>query len=150
MGFIHRQHLGADFVASAADYGAEECIFSQIRSHTLKFPPPGEIPESGISTPEERSQREKHTNRHSTTGQSKTTNSHPEKTAMLDSLLHRFFAPGSSDKQAKAGKPGEQVSQETAFTREADVEGWVFLAEERHSEPGSKTRSYADVVAGRT
>ncbi|KAE9024644.1 hypothetical protein PF005_g4164 [Phytophthora fragariae] len=71
---------------------------------------------------------------------------------MLDSLLQRFFAPGSShSKEGKAAdKPGEQVSQETAFTREADVEGWVFLAEERHSEPGSGARSYADVVAGRT
>ncbi|CAH0482527.1 unnamed protein product [Peronospora belbahrii] len=47
-------------------------------------------------------------------------------------------------------KSSEQVSQQTVFTREADVEGWVFLAEERHSQPGSKTRSYADVVAGRT
>lgn len=71
---------------------------------------------------------------------------------MLDSLLHRFFAHDSTpSKEGNApSKPGEQVSQETAFTREADVEGWVFLAEERHSEPGSKTRSYADVVAGRT
>ncbi|EGZ17374.1 hypothetical protein PHYSODRAFT_354574 [Phytophthora sojae] len=68
---------------------------------------------------------------------------------MLDSLLHRFFAPGAKEGKA-ADKPGEQVSQETAFTREADVEGWVFLAQERHSEPGSKARSYADVVAGRT
>ncbi|KAG6623666.1 uncharacterized protein IUM83_01801 [Phytophthora cinnamomi] len=69
---------------------------------------------------------------------------------MLDSLLHRFFAPGAKATDKPGDKPGEQVSQETAFTREADVEGWVFLAEERHSEPGSKPRSYADVVAGRT
>ncbi|KAF1773849.1 hypothetical protein GQ600_2189 [Phytophthora cactorum] len=71
---------------------------------------------------------------------------------MLDSILNRFFGPGctSQDRQL-IDKPSEQVSQETAFTREADVEGWVFLAEERHLDPGSKTRSYADVVAtGRT
>ncbi|KAG2781176.1 hypothetical protein JG687_00011793 [Phytophthora cactorum] len=72
---------------------------------------------------------------------------------MLDSILNRFFGPGcTSDKTGSSSdKPSEQVSQETAFTREADVEGWVFLAEERHLDPGSKTRSYADVVAtGRT
>lgn len=67
---------------------------------------------------------------------------------MLDSILNRFFGPGSTpDKTSSTSdKPGEQVSQETAFTREADVEGWVFLAEERRPESGSKTRSYADVV----
>ena len=71
---------------------------------------------------------------------------------MLDSLLQRFFAHTST-----AGKEDDnpnqsalQASQETVFTREAEVEGWVFLAEERHSAPGIKTRSYADVVAGRT
>ncbi|KAH7484510.1 hypothetical protein PRIC1_003820 [Phytophthora ramorum] len=74
---------------------------------------------------------------------------------MLDSLLTRFFTNGSTSSaqngKTAASKPGEQVSQETAFTRAADVEGWVFLAEERHSESSdSKARSYADVVAGRT
>ncbi|RLN71964.1 hypothetical protein BBJ28_00014278 [Nothophytophthora sp. Chile5] len=72
---------------------------------------------------------------------------------MLDSLLHRFFAHGST--AGKEGKPandvGGQVSQETAFTREADVEGWVFLAEEAQATAsGGKTRTYADVVAGRS
>jgi hypothetical protein len=71
---------------------------------------------------------------------------------MLDSLLHRFFAQNSIPGKLRSSdaKRSEQVSQATVFTREADVEGWVFLAEERHSEPGSKARSYADVVAGRT
>ncbi|ETI45494.1 hypothetical protein F442_09827 [Phytophthora nicotianae P10297] len=64
---------------------------------------------------------------------------------MLDSLLNRFFGPDKPS--SSSDKPGEQVSQETAFTREADVEGWVFLAEERHTVPGSKVRTYADVVA---
>uniref|UniRef100_A0AAV1TML8 Uncharacterized protein n=1 Tax=Peronospora matthiolae TaxID=2874970 RepID=A0AAV1TML8_9STRA len=72
---------------------------------------------------------------------------------MLDSLLQRFLAracPADKEDDTHHESAAQQVSQETAFTREADVEGWVFLAEERHSEPGSKTRSYADVVAGRT
>ncbi|KAG7393223.1 hypothetical protein PHYPSEUDO_011228 [Phytophthora pseudosyringae] len=83
------------------------------------------------------------------TKRSRAKTTHYQRPTMLESFLHRYFAPGSSPgKAANApGKSGEQVSQETAFTREADVEGWVFLAEERHSEPGSKARSYADVVA---
>ncbi|KAG7400816.1 hypothetical protein PHYBOEH_004330 [Phytophthora boehmeriae] len=54
---------------------------------------------------------------------------------MLDTLLHRIFIHGSSSprKESKAEDARGQVSQETAFTREADVDGWVFLAEERHS-----------------
>ncbi|KAG1704103.1 hypothetical protein DVH05_006116 [Phytophthora capsici] len=77
---------------------------------------------------------------------------HYQAPAMLDSLLQRFFVHGrTSSKPSRATKNCDQVSQETPFTREADVDGWVFLAEERHSEPGSKTRTYADVVAtGRT
>ena len=72
---------------------------------------------------------------------------------MLDSLLQRFFAhafPAGKEDDTHHKSAAQQVSQKTAFTREADVEGWVFLAEDRHSESGSKTRSYADVVAGRT
>lgn len=68
---------------------------------------------------------------------------------MLDSLLHRIFDHGASSKTRKGGDARGQVSQETAYTREADVDGWVLLAEERHSAT-DKTRTYADVVAGRT
>ena len=72
---------------------------------------------------------------------------------MLDSILHCFFAHsstfGKEDISSSRTKPTEQMSQETTFTREADVEGWVFLAEERRSEFDATTRSYADVVAGR-
>ncbi|KAK1945799.1 hypothetical protein P3T76_002847 [Phytophthora citrophthora] len=78
---------------------------------------------------------------------------HYQAPTMLDSLLQRFFVNGrtSSKPSSRTNKPCDQVSQETPFTREADVDGWVFLAEERHSEPGSKPRTYADVVAtGRT
>ncbi|CEG50448.1 uncharacterized protein PHALS_15102 [Plasmopara halstedii] len=68
---------------------------------------------------------------------------------MLESLLHRFFKTDSSLNEVStvSDKSGEQISQETVFTREADVEGWVFLAEERHLKSGSKPRSFADVVA---
>ncbi|KAL3668678.1 hypothetical protein V7S43_005975 [Phytophthora oleae] len=74
---------------------------------------------------------------------------HYQAPAMLDSLLQRLFTYGRTSSKADStiSKPCDQVSQETPFTREADVDGWVFLAEERHSEPGSKTRTYADVVA---
>ncbi|RQM18026.1 hypothetical protein DD237_001874 [Peronospora effusa] len=71
---------------------------------------------------------------------------------MLDSILHCLFAHESisgKEDTTTLNKPTKQTSQETTFTREADVEGWVFLAEERRSELDSKRRSYADVVAGK-
>lgn len=44
-------------------------------------------------------------------------------------------------------KSNEEIKEKTTFTRDADVDGWVFLAEEPANPSSGAT--YADIAAGR-
>lgn len=58
--------------------------------------------------------------------------------SFLSSLVPSFDFSGKND--------DDQDKEKTNYTRAADVDGWVFLAED-HSE--KKTLTYADIAAGR-
>lgn len=57
--------------------------------------------------------------------------------SFLSSLVPSFDFSRKSDQQDK---------EKTNYTRGADVEGWVFLAEDNAEK---KTLTYADIAAGR-